>query len=680
MSTPTFSRLSDGASGLLADVADGRLTGLRPDPQDPVSQGRMADVDRASVAALTDPRRITTPLKRDGDRLVPSTWDEALADIGERARAIRSRGGAGSLGLYLGQPVQRSSRDLLAGLSFGAALGTQHVFSELSLGLGPRMMMSELMIGHPVALVSDLGRAHQIVVFGGDQPDTDWGPGNYGLAHQAWIEHSRKTKGTKVVVAGPRKTPYAAAMNQYLAIRPGTEPFFLLGMLSAAVAGDWRDQQYVDDYTTGWSDLCEALAPWPVERCAEICGVEPAMLSGVALKFARSAMSVAHPDYSTFANAHAGLGAWAWLALHTITANTLRPGALYDHVAPVDVHMALAATPMAGAPRTRATDHALMALQVPADCLADEVLVPGEGQVRGLFCVQGDPAGRLAGRDRVREALGDLELLVCVASAPDETTAMADWVLPATHPWEQDELQLLDGSQLPRHLLRATPALVEPPGSCRRPAAALQALFAAIHPGLRGSVHGLHIAVAARSVMGADLASWEQRLVDFALDEGADALTEPPFRVDRGDADRSTWRIGHDDDRVHLMPEPVAELLSGLQAPVDEPGRPLWLRTSARVDDAPDALHRPADRDPGLRIHPDAAEAAGVADGAAVVVETRFGRCVATAHFDDTLRPDSVDLPLGFAASASALLSSQHRDPLCGVAARDGLRCSVEPQ
>ena len=77
------------------------------------------------------------------------------------------------------------------------------------------------------------------------------GDPNYGLAHEAWIEHSRKTKGTKVVVVGPRKTVFAERMNRP-AIRPGTEVFFLLGMLSAAVAGDWRDKQFVDDYAAGW--------------------------------------------------------------------------------------------------------------------------------------------------------------------------------------------------------------------------------------------------------------------------------------------------------------------------------------------------------------------------------------------------------------------------------------------
>ena len=368
------------------------------------------------------------------------------------------------------------------------------------------------MIGHAASLNSDLGRAHHLVVFGGEQPDLDWGPGVQGLAHEAWIAHSRKTKGTKVVVVGPRKTPFAAEMNQYLAIRPGTEPFFLLGMLSAAVAGDWRDQQFVDDYTTGWAQLVELVAPWPVERCARICGVEAATLSGVALKFCRSAMSVAHPDYSTFANAQAGVGAWAWLALHTITANTLRPGALYEHIAPIDLHLKLSQLRLGGAPRTRATDQPLLLLQAPADTLADEILVPGEGQVRGLVCVAGDPVRRLAGTARVEEASTPSTCWSAPPRARTRPPPAPTGCCPCPTPGA-------GRCAAPRRAPAPAPpasghaALVEPAGSAAGSPTSPRTSTRR-HPGLRKTAYGAHVALAARALAGSDLATWERRVVD----------------------------------------------------------------------------------------------------------------------------------------------------------------------
>ena len=679
MSTPTYSRVGDGASGLLAEVDQDSLVALHPDPADPVSGGRVASVDEASVRALSHPDRILQPQRRTGTGWETVSWETALEEIGASLRSLRSQSGAASLGLYLGASVQRSTRDLATALAFGVDVGTPHLFSELSLGLGPRQLAAELMLGHPAVLNSDLGRAHHIVVFGGDQPDLDWGPGNYGLAHEAWIEHSRKTKGTKVVVVGPRKTAFAERMNQYLAIRPGTEVFFLLGMLSAAVAGDWRDKQFVDDYAAGWDQLVEALEPWSVERCATLCGVDAATLSGVALKFSRAAMAVVHPDRSTFSGPHAGVAAWAWLALHTITANTLRPGALYEHIAPVDLNLLLSGVPRAGAPRTRASDTPLMLLQAPADCLAAELTVPGEGQLRGLVVVDADPAGTLPGSDQVRGGLEGLDLLVCLAHCHSKTTQTADWVLPLTYGWEQDDVQLLDAASLPRHLLRATPAVVPPAGDCRRTAEVLASLAAAARPGLRGSAYGAHLRVASKTLLRADLASWERWIVEFAADEGADALSAPPFRIDRGDADRSTWRVSTDDGRIHLLPDEIRSALAAVREPEAEGDRPLWLRSSGRVDAAPDALHRDPSADPGLSLHPDTLAKAGLEDGGHAWVTTRHGRVRARVTSDPSLRPDTADLPHGFAADVPQLLSAHDRDPLSGVAVRDGLPCAVEP-
>ena len=98
----------------------------------------------------------------------------------------------------------------------------------------------------------------------GQQEDGDWGPWTLGGAHEQQIQHSRRTKGTKVSVVGPRKTDFAEKMDQFIGIRPGSEPFMLLGMLVAVVKGGWGDQQYIDDYTSGYSELQEILEPWTV--------------------------------------------------------------------------------------------------------------------------------------------------------------------------------------------------------------------------------------------------------------------------------------------------------------------------------------------------------------------------------------------------------------------------------
>ena len=169
------------------------------------------------------------------------------------------------------------------------------------------------------------------------------------------------------MVASSHRSEYADEVDGYLSIRPGTEPFLLLGMLHQSLKSGWVDQQYVDKYTTGAEELPELLESWTLERCANICGVSPAQISGVALKFSRAAMAVVHPNSGTFSNANATLGAWAWAALHSVTANMLRPGG-YENIGAFDLVPFYASVRMNSAPKS-ANGVPLLLMQNMLSCL-----------------------------------------------------------------------------------------------------------------------------------------------------------------------------------------------------------------------------------------------------------------------------------------------------------------------
>ncbi|NOY25557.1 MAG: molybdopterin-dependent oxidoreductase [Oligoflexia bacterium] len=669
-------RLCEGRCGLVAVIEHGRLARVQGDPDDPVSRGYVCDTARASLGALTHAQRITAPLRRDASgQLVAATWDQAFAELGPQLAKLRRRHGGRALGLYLGDPVQLSSRALARSLAVGVAAGTPNIFSTLCSGAGPRLQVSEWMLGQATPLLSDVGRAHYVALLGDDPTRTNWGPMQAGMAHADELLHSRRTKGTMAVVASPRRSEFADRLDQHLAIRPGTEGWLLLGLLSAVVGGDWIDHQHVRDYTLGYDDLVAALAPFSVERCADICGVDPAALSGIALKMSRAAMATIHAGPGTFTNAMPTLSAWAWLALHTVTANTLRPGGIYAGTGLVDLQPALQAVRSADAPETRVGHHRLLLLQAPGTALADECLTPGPGQLHALICVQGDPLLDLPASGRTRDALKQLDLLVCLTDWRGPATEQADWVLPVTQPWEQRDVQVLEGMLLPVSQVALSPAVVTAPEQVRTVDAILRELYRAVHPGLLCGVFGLHLSLGARWLAGADLDPWETRMLDWMGGIDSDDLAPAPHRVLRGQTDRARWAVGHADGRIRLLPPQVADLLAKLSPAPADPQRPLWLRTSARGQRAPDPLHRTPDADPGVRVHPDV----GIQDGAQVAVETRYGRITATARLDPRLRPDTVDLPMGFSTDAMALLAPDGQDPITGTPCLDGLACRLLP-
>jgi len=666
MPDTSICRLCDGACGVLVHSEGGRLTAIVPDPSDPVSGGRPCSVLAEVPAALANPDRIVQPLRRAGDGWESVPWDDALDEIADKLGQVRRSAGPSGVGLYLGGDRWSRSRETARALAFGVAMGTPHIFSETLAASGGLLRCTEAMLGHPALLLSDLSRAHYVLVFDGGQPDTGWGPHRRGRTYADALAHSQRTKGTKVVVVGPRRTELADSAHQYVAIRPGTEAFFLLGMLSAAVKGGWCDAQYIRDYTDGYGDLPEMLAAWSVERCAEICGVPAASISGVALKFGRAAMAVAHLDERITRTARGSLAVWAGLALHTVTANTLRPGGLYDYPAPVDLHHPLAFLPAAGAPRS-ASGQPLVGLQVSSELLRDHLPDP----VRALVVVDGDPVGEAAAPGELSSGLQSAELIVVFARTHSQTTAHADWVLPLTHPFEEGELELLGSTALPEPAVRKVKRAVRAPEGCRGVESVLSELVSRLKPGLRGGAYGLHIAFGARKLASAELSAWEGRVLEWGADLDTDALDAPPHRHTYGMADRSLWRVSRENNRIDVAPDVVRPLLDAVVPPRAADARPYWLRASVPRDRVVDDEHG-ADRRGAVYVHPDL----GLADGALARLSTEAGSLDVRVRHDPRLRDDVVDLPWGI-RGAGALIPASPRDPWTGMAAWDGLSCAL---
>lgn len=669
----TWCRQGECMASLVASVEDGRLVGLTPNTAVPSGRGATCGLCGQSLAASTDARRWRMPRRRTPTGWEEVPWPDAIRQIGEQLSAIRSQSGPRAIAMYAGAPVGTSSQGTTRALAFCLGLGTPNLFTPLASLGGPWVRAGELMLGHPVALQGDVGRTHYMLLLGANNEAQGWGPLQAGRHHAEDLTFSRKTKGTKVVAADARKTPLAAGADIHLPIRPGTEIFLLLGILDTIIKNGWHEKQYVGDFTNGFEALGRAVAAWPVERVGEICGVAPEAIAGVALKFSRAAMALAHRSPQMLQSEHGTLASWATIALHGITANLLRPGGLYENKGVLDIQAVVGQLPTDKAPLTRAGGLPLLLLQAPSTLLADEVLVPGEGQVRALISVLGNPLREVAGGDRLREAVAGLDLVVQIDVADNETSPHAHWLLPATHPWEREDLHLHDTSILPWRETAWTPALVSPPGEARTEADILGELFAAVGPTMRGGVHGAHLRALGALVARADLPAWEARVLEFSGKTTIDELRSQGS-WQGGEVDRAYFRVTTPSGRIELFPELIANALAELQPPRLAPGMDRWLQAAAPRDAALRSFDRPAGPDPGVTLHPDA----GFAAGDRVRVVTEAGAVEAVVQLDDTLRPDVVDLPAGYATDVGAIIPSDRYDRFTGAPILAGLSCRVE--
>lgn len=634
-------------------------------------------------------QRIDQPMKRINGTLTPVSWESAIDEIGDQLKAIRKAQGPSGIGVYIGEASQRSARTLIRSLAFGVGSGTPHIFSEANLSFAPQIWATEKVLGHAASLMSDLSRAHYIVLLSGAQREVGWGPLSPGGGHENWIQHSRKTKKTKVVVADPRRTELADTMDKHLPIRPGSESYLMLGMLTAIVQSGWTDDQFIRDYTTNFDKLKTLVADWRVEDFASMCGIDAAELSGVALSFSRSAMSIIHPARQSFQNEAGALGAWAWLAIHAVTANILRPGGLFENKGIIDLFPVLNQLKSDKAPKTDHTGYSLLLMQAPAAALPKEI---SNGPVRALISVSGNPLGRLPNPTNTAQSLGELDLLVWIGQHPDETAQLADWVLPSEYPWEQSAMTMtLESGHSGSELSWSSPPQTRT--HTAQPAEKiLSDLYAALKPGLRGSVWGRHLALFAQYVARADLEQWEEKILaeqiddsserwKIVVDESADwaspstssTPSTPDYYLHLGDGDRSLWRPSTTGEKVQLLADDLVSLCRNLS--LTEPSS-LVLRTGQwRNRPFGPAFHPSHDEKPLVYLHPDL----GFSEGSDVQIQSAYGVCVASVVHDDRLRPDVIDLPFYPGSPSLHLLTGHDADPIVGSIVMDGLEASLSP-
>lgn len=146
---------------MVATVQHGRVTMLRPDREHPLSQGYACPKGIAMTDVQNDPDRVTHPLRRraDGNGFERVSWEQALADIGDRLRSIVAARGPGSVAWCMGNPGAFSYSHVLWVTGFLKGLGSPHYYSAGSQDVNNRFAASALLYGSPLLVpIPDLAR------------------------------------------------------------------------------------------------------------------------------------------------------------------------------------------------------------------------------------------------------------------------------------------------------------------------------------------------------------------------------------------------------------------------------------------------------------------------------------------------------------------------------------------
>lgn len=453
--------------GIEVDVLDGTMVDVRPDKEHPLSQGYACVKGMNLLGYQNSPDRLKHPLRRTPTGWIQATWDEAIAAIGTKLRSLADTHGARSIATYWGNSAD--SVAITMANTFCHAFGSPNSYNVLSLEYSDRGVVAHELYGNEnLILQPDVSRAKYAILLGTNPLVTQGLTLLQRRPHVGADLKAAKANGGTLVVVDPRRTQTAQLADIHLAIRPGTDLYFLLGLIRTIIEERLYDREFVAAHVTGfdrWEELADELT---IERAAEITTISPELIRSIARHFAAADGAYVSTRVGVQTSYNTVLTEWAVATLCAITANIDRPGGLYHNPGVLDIPKLIEKfTKRKNTSPSRIGNYPHVFGGLPAAVLPDEILTPGDGQVRALVVVAGNPVLSFPNTAKVEAALRELELLVSVDIFLNDTASFAHWVLPAATQYEQGGFHFLVNQFDPYPFAELRPKLVDPPGECR---------------------------------------------------------------------------------------------------------------------------------------------------------------------------------------------------------------------
>lgn len=437
--------------GLEIQVDDGRVTGIRGNRDDVWSRGHLCPKGTSLAALHDDPDRIREPMIKVDGQWQEVSWDAAFRRCTELLTPVIDKYGIGAVTAYTGNPLAHSfSLARYAGVLRGMS-GMPITYSPGTVDQWPKNLSSHLMYGlwwnFPVP---DIERTDLLVIMGAN-PAASQGsllaaPNVMGL-----IDAIRKRG--KVIVIDPVRTPTAARADEWLPIVPGTDAALLLAVAHTLFAEDLaRPGPHLAGHLDGLDTLRRAVADWPPERVGAVTGIGEDRIRRLAGELAGTDKSVVYGRIGLCNQEFGSLASWLVDVVNILTGHFDTPGgAMFPRPAAWSITTQPLPGLEGGAPEfgrwhTRVRGAKEVLGQAPVSCMAEEIATPGDGQLKALITVAGNPVLSTPGGDKLDEVLPMLEAMISVDLWLNETTRHADVILPGLSPLEQphhDDLILL---------------------------------------------------------------------------------------------------------------------------------------------------------------------------------------------------------------------------------------------
>lgn len=699
----------EASCGLVLEVdRDARqVLSIKGDPNDERSQGYVCAKSQAFRYVFEDPERLRRPVKKVNGEWQEISWQQALTEVGDKLSALRQEHGKDSIAMYYGNPNGHNFSSMVYTELFTQMLNTERFFSAGSVDQQPKNLSCELLYGNAWMFpIPDIQRSDFFVCMGGN-PLVSQGSLMSAPNAEAQLNAIRQ-RGGQVWVIDPRRSETAAIADQHLFIKPGTDAYLLFAWVNVLFSEDNIDLGRLGTHIDGIDTLRALAEPFTPESTADITGVPASELRALINAFKQAQAPVLYGRIGLCTQEFGTLASWLVDIVNILQGRLDEPGgAMFPQ----------AATELPAPPepvinelgrdrfKTRVRGFPEYMGMMPASLMAEELAYDGEDRARALITVAGNPVLSVPNGEAIREAMENLELIVALDFYINETTSLADYILPSTSQLEHSNYDFLFQTTAVRNFARYSPKIFEPePGSLDQ-YEIMTELVARINGMQADDLHammaeGLTSQLAASPALESldadtiknttEAHSGPERLLDMMLRAGPHGdhfgqregwnlkrIKAAHHGVDFGPlSSRLPGALQTPQKRINLVPDLIAEDVSRLRSAMTEANKGLRLIGRRHIRDMNSWLHNINQYVRGknrctLLVNPSDADELGLTQGGKAVVKGAGRSATVEVEVSDSVMRGVVSLPHGFGHRFSDTGQSIAKEKSVGVSCND---------
>ena len=708
--------LCEAICGLEIKTRGNEIVSIKGDKQDPLSQGHICPKAIALQDIYKDPDRLRQPVKRTADGWQSISWDEAFDEVVGSLKNIQKEYGNNAVAIYQGNPSVHSMGIMMFAKQFLKQLNTRNRFSATSVDQLPHHLVAALMFGHDMLIpIPDIDRTDFMVVMGAN-PIVSNGSmmtvPNVGARFKAL-----RKRGGQLWVIDPRFSETAAIADKHMSINPGTDAYLLAAMMHVITQEYDLDLGCLTEHVDSVENLKGLFENWTPEKVADITGLTAASIRDLVAEFCRAERAVLYGRMGVSTQQFGTLCQWLIVLFNIVTNNFDKAGGAMFAKPAVDILSGRKIKTetnglAAGFNRYQSRVKHLPELQgeFPVTTLADEIVTEGEGQVKALVLVAGNPVLSTPNGRVLDEALKNLDFIVAVDCYINESTRHANIILPPTTILERSHYDLVFHALAVRNTARFSSPVFKAPGNSRsdteiflelarrmknRPGvlssfkkcgeklflrkAAEKYLDHSLKAGPYGRSHGLNLQMLKSAKHGVDLGALEpclpQRLFNA---EKKIFLTPPEFVNDLERLQAGFIANKAEQDDLKLFPM----RLIGRRDPRTCNS---WMHNSHRLTKGKNRCV--------AHIHPDDVKRLNLTEKKKIRVKSATGEIIIDFESTDTIKPGVISIPHGWGhnlpgvkmkgavehagVSINNITDTQFFDPVSGNAALNGVPVCV---